>query len=95
MQHHPDISFSYNMVEFKTQTHRIIDPSISSAEAEGKKTQIPASLTPNDARLAIRVEKLFSDVYLADGRGRTLGTAGGTAPATLEEIQQMAKSKDG
>jgi hypothetical protein len=51
----------------------------------------PPGITLNDARLAIRIEKLFTDVYLADGRGRLTGdNSPAPTPGTPEELRQIS-----
>ncbi|KIM75952.1 hypothetical protein PILCRDRAFT_826793 [Piloderma croceum F 1598] len=90
--HHPEIAFNYRTVKIQTQTHRIAGPSIPIPDADGKIIRTPPGLTLNDARLAIRIEKLFTDVYLADGRGRPTGDNANvlTTPETLEEMEVLA-----
>jgi hypothetical protein len=79
-------------VKIQTQTHRITGPSIPIPAANRKITRTPPGITLNDARLAIRIEKLFTDSYLADGRGRPTGdnANGLTTPGTLEEMKTLA-----
>lgn len=83
------------MVQFQIQTHRIVDPNAPSestiSEESSSKARLPPGLTPNDARLAIRVEKLFTDVYLADGRGRLHAQKVPATPTSIEEIQGIGK----
>lgn len=87
------------MVKFQTQTHCIVDPNTPSqstnCEQSSTKARIPPGLTPNDARMAIRVEKLFADVYLADGRGRLHVQKVLETPTSIEEIRGMGKPKSG
>jgi Pterin 4 alpha carbinolamine dehydratase len=90
MQHHPEIAFNLRTVKIQTQTHYIPGPSIPIPDADGKNVRPPPVITLNDARLAIRIEKLFTDIYLADGRGRPTGNNANDPPETLEEMKTLA-----
>jgi Pterin 4 alpha carbinolamine dehydratase len=92
MQHHPEIAFNYRTVKIQTQTHRIVNPSVLVPDADGKIVRTPPGITLNDARLAIRIEKLFTDVYLPSGRGRPTGESTNVlkTPETLEEMKILA-----
>jgi hypothetical protein len=58
--------------------------------ADGKTPRLPPGITPKDVRLAIRIEKLFSEVYLPDGRGRNTGEKQpGQAPETLAMLKAL------
>jgi hypothetical protein len=58
--------------------------------ADGKTPQLPPGITLKDVRLAIRIEKLFSEVYLPDGRGRGTGEKQpGQAPETLAMLKAL------
>jgi len=95
--HHPEVAFNRTTVKIQTQTHDIPGPSVPVPDADGKIPRVPPGITLNDARLAIRIEKLFTEVYLADERGRVGGNAAKT-PETLEEMQQvvaMARPRKG
>lgn len=70
--HHPEVAFDYVTVKVQTQTHRIANSAFSVRCADGK---IPG-ITRKDLRLAIRIEKLFTEVYLSDGRGLATGKKG-------------------
>jgi len=85
--HHPEISFNYSIVKFQTQTHRIAGPSIPIPNEHGKTPRILPGITLNDVRLAIRIEELFTSVYLADQRGRPSGRNAGKTPRTLDEMK--------
>lgn len=95
IQHHPDIAFDYNMVHLQVQTHRITKPTPlpdSAIHENASRGRLPPGLTLNDARLAINVEELFTNVYLADGRGRLHAQSNTANPATIHGINNIGHS---
>lgn len=84
------------MVRVQIQTHRIVELDSASESPNGSNSSTlptPPGLTTNDARLAINIEKLFSDIYLTDGRGRLhVQSPPKITPASIDDIQKVASS---
>lgn len=92
-KHHPKITFEYNYVEVSTQTHDVEHPEASYVLNTGTMGSKPLpGITPSDIRLALLVEKHFSEVFATDGRGRPTRKSKrllGQTPTTPVEIQNL------